>query len=207
MTSLEQIRSQSFREAEELGYPINRELPLLGELKELRSKHELTNRILCLNAVVATAWGHPRELSLKWIEREQLIPYMSDSEKRFLHDGVGELELRWQVEGLWALAWCAGFVDDLNFAVECSDELVTVLPDLQKNESSPAYCERIVVRDVGSIVAKCDLAYCLHWAIRDAALRRQRPPGSLHPIRVVERRRALEWMLTRDDWDSVALDT
>ena len=35
----------------------------------------------------------------------------------------------------------------------------------------------------------------------------QRGRRKLHPVYVVERRLALEWMIRRDDWDDVALDT
>lgn len=207
MISPHEIRSLSLREAERLGYPINRELPLFEAKGQLRPKEDLASRILCLTAVVAAAWGHPRDLTLKWLRQEQLASYLSESESNFLNAGGDDLQVRWQVEGLWTLCWCASFIDELNFGTECSDELVTLLPDLQCDESAAPYYDRVLPRDSGSIIAKCDLAYCLHWAIRDATMRRQRPPGSLHPIRVVERRRALEWMLGTVDWDSVPMDT
>jgi hypothetical protein len=207
MSSLKQIRSNSLREAKRLGYPVNSELPLLGVHHTLRSTRELASRILCMTAVVAAAWGYPRGKALKRVLDEKLTSELTQSETDFLNGGGDELQVRWQVEGLWALAWCANFVVELDFEVECSDTLVTLLPDLRSSESAAPYYDRVALQDRTAIISKCDLAYCLHWAIRDAAVRGQRAPGSLQPIRVVERRRALEWMVGQDDWDTAALDT
>jgi hypothetical protein len=151
MSQLEEIRSRSLQEAGRLGYQINGQLPLLGDNRALRSKRDLTARILCLTAVVAAAWGYPRKRASQWLKHERLFDELSESEKRFLNDGTGELEIRWRVEALWALAWCAGLVKELDFGVECSDTLVQLLPDLRSNEASEPYYQRVVVRDHRSI--------------------------------------------------------
>jgi hypothetical protein len=201
------IRAQSIKVAKRLGYATNGRLPLLGEVAEVRNPAELGDRILCLNAVVASAWGHPKARSIAWLKRERLWNALSGSEVEFLEGRGIEDELLLRVEALWALLWCACIAEDLDFSAECSDDLVTMVPDLRIDESVKAFRARVVVRDKAQIISKCDLAYCLHWAIKEAALHGADSPGVLDPVRVVERRRALEWMIGSEDWDDVSLDT
>ncbi len=68
-------------------------------------------------------------------------------------------------------------------------------------------CCKARLRSDDQIVSAADLAYCLHWAIRQSELEGKRPPGKVPPYVVVERRRALEWLLSDEDWDDVPLDT
>jgi hypothetical protein len=65
----------------------------------------------------------------------------------------------------------------------------------------------LALRPTTEIAAAADLAYCLHWAVRDARLNDRRAPSGLEELEVMERRRALDWLLGNDDWYSVSLDT
>jgi hypothetical protein len=108
---------------------------------------------------------------------------------------------------MWAFAWGLNLVADLDFTEICDDGFVYTLPDIKKSESSESWRHRAYLRSADELLAKCDLAYCLHWAIRQASLDRKLPPGGLRDGIVVPRRRSLEWMLSVEYWDHVSLDT
>ena len=64
-----------------------------------------------------------------------------------------------------------------------------------------------MTRPQEAILSQFDLAYCLHWAVRDAMLKGQAVPGKLSGNAIIERRRALEWVAGEEAWDEVLLDT
>jgi hypothetical protein len=53
----------------------------------------------------------------------------------------------------------------------------------------------------------CDAAYCLHWGINQAGLDGIEPNPGLSYVVIAERRRALEWILNKENWDEITLDT
>jgi hypothetical protein len=108
---------------------------------------------------------------------------------------------------MWALAWAIGIARELNFSKECDSNFVLLLPNLKQNQTSADFRRKALLRSDDQIVLAADLAYCLHWAIRQSELQRKRPPGKVPPYVVVERRRALDWLLSDDEWDEVSLDT
>jgi hypothetical protein len=81
------------------------------------------------------------------------------------------------------------------------------LPDLKGNASSADFQSNAKLRPDEEIAAACDLAYCIHWAVRQSHLKGVKMSGKVQPYVVVERRRALEWLLTDASWEEVALDT
>jgi hypothetical protein len=81
-----------------------------------------------------------------------------------------------------------------------------MLPDLKKLESTTRFRDRARMRSWQDIFSFCDLAYCLHWAIQEAS-RTNRGVTNIQAYVIIERRRALEWVLYGEDWDSVSLDT
>ena len=206
---LELVRSMSLANAERLGYSTNRSLPLLDEGLRLRSFGEITSRALCLFAAIATAYGFPKIQASDWLKANHLSESPSRKEAHHLGSVSKDYEpvLQSQIGGLWALAWMTGIADDFDFGRDSPPSLVSRFPDIKVGESTAGFLQKAALRNIDEIIAQCDLAYCLHWAIRDAMLRGMRPPGKIHPMYIVERRRAFEWALGDDDWDDVSLDT
>lgn len=183
-------------------------LPLLDAGLEMRNTDETTSRILAMNAVAATAYGFDKAKAIAWLNQEALTNSLSEQEKRFVFEGAGQPDrFKVQVEGMWALSWAMGIASELNFAKDCDNRFVTTLPNLKQSQSSADFRKKANPRPLEQVVAACDLAYCLHWAIRQSELTGKRSPGNLKPYVVVERRRALEWLLSKEAWDEVPLDT
>jgi hypothetical protein len=65
----------------------------------------------------------------------------------------------------------------------------------------------VQLRSPEEIAAAAELAYLLQWATYDCELRGVPRPGALEPWIIMERRRALDWVLDTDTWDLITLDT
>lgn len=202
---LKEVRELSRVQATQLGYTVNRALPPLDAPVSLRRIEDVATRMLCVHAISAVAHDFSRPMVMSWLKRERLVESMAPSELKFLKQGGDIAEMQCRVNALFALAWATQIERVFNFAMECPETLAGALPDFEDGSSS-AFRQKVSLRSAREIVEMADLAYCLHWSIRDAVLRKQRPPGRLHPIYVIERRRALEWLIGKDSWDEVSLD-
>ncbi len=204
---LKRIRDESIRTARQLGVDLSATLPLLDAGLEMRSADETVSRILAMNAVAATAYGFDKEKAIAWLKQEALTDSLSEEERRFVFEGFGQANrFQVQVEGMWALAWAMGIVNEMNFSKDCDNRFATMLPDIKQSQSSSEFRKKANPRSLEQVVAACDLAYCLHWAIRQSELSGKQP-AKLKPYVVVERRRALEWLLSEEGWDEISLDT
>ena len=206
------LRESTKSTVESLGYQFNPNLPVLDEVQVQRNCTEVSNRILSLYACVACAYGFSKATAIEWLKREQLWESLTESERQFL-EGRAESStstIQWQVEALWSLTWTAGYHDDLDFSRPCPDSFIQLFPDLKKGEDTASFKAKCQLRPSEAIIEKLDLSYCLHWAVRDFELSGRetgRGPNKVEGQVIVERRRALEWIISDDDWDDVSLDT
>jgi hypothetical protein len=203
------MRQRSLREAARLGYGVSRELPLSDFDVKVREQEETVSRCLALHSIVAISYGLSRELAKAWLHREGLIDAITEDERNYLtgSDREGDDFYHGLVESLWTFVWSLGMAQELDFGKSCPNDLVTAFPDLRGSESSVSFRQRARQRSAEEIVSAADLAYCLHWAIVDAALRGDQEPGRIPSWVVVERRRVLEWLTSSENWDDVSLDT
>ncbi len=204
---LEGIRKKSLETARKLGYLMSASLPLLDEDIQVRKKEDVIARALTLNCILACSFGFPRNKAINWLVREGLRESLTLHEQTFLENGQVNSGFSLQVEGLWVLAWSLGFVHTLDFSSYCGNELVGFFPNLKEEESSSNFHNKSILRPAEDIIAACDLAYCLHWATKEMEIRGEKPRGKVKPYVIMERRRALEWLLSDYDWDGVPLDT
>ncbi len=203
------IREKSLASASNLGYPVNLELPLLSTDLKLRTEDEIIGRSLALHVVIACSYGYDKGSAIQWLIQEDCIDYLSESERDFLEDNKknDNVNFQFQVEALNAFAWALGFVKAIAFDSVCDNRLVKCFPDLKNNESSTRYREKAKLRSINQIIPVSDLAYCLHWALVDSSLNDKELSVYIDSHVIIERRRALEWMLGTDDWDEISLDT
>jgi hypothetical protein len=206
--NFDELRQASLRKAIALGYPPATTLPLLDESLGLRSGREITERALTLAGVVAASYGFPRERVTEWLHGEGLEATLGKAEAAFLQGKIGNAQpFQVQVESLTAFAWALGFLGALEFDKPSPGHLVSIFPDLKKCESSIQFRDKAKLRDRDDVLRACDLAYCLHWGINQRLIEKKPRPGALPPHVVIEKRRAIEWMLASEDWEDVSLDT
>jgi hypothetical protein len=202
------LRKESLAVAKQLGFPTNESLPLLDESVIARTDDEIVDRALAMLCVAACAYGFDNRKASNWLDREAKVNLLTEAESLFLQTKAGDRRnFMTQIEGIWALAWSISAVPTLDFGKPCPQDFVTRLPDLKGNGSCITFRDTAKIRPLSEIVAACDLAYCLHWAIRDAQLRNAKVPGKVEEYVVVERRRALDWLLTEESWEEITLDT
>jgi len=203
-----EARTHSLRIALEAGVSIPSHLPLLDAGLVLRQQDDVVDRLLCLTAIAAAAYGFSKAKALAWLRQEALDAKLMNIERDFLERGKGRpQDFQFQVEGMWALSWAIGIVQKFNFWEDSDSRFVNLLPNLKVSQSSTEWRRKARLRSSDEIIAACDLSYCLHWAVRQAEIENNPPPANLRSHLVVERRRALEWLLSRENWDAISLDT
>jgi len=66
----------------------------------------------------------------------------------------------------------------------------------------------VKIRNIENILDMLDLYYRYHWACVDKSVNPKSNIGSLNPDVVMERRKGLEWLVSKaDDWNDISLDT
>jgi hypothetical protein len=206
--NLREIRQASWETASKLGYPRNDSLPLLDNVDLTRSKEEVTDRIFAMLCVAASACGFDRNKALTWLWQNGKLELLTHLEREFL-EGTDKPHSQFmtQVEGKWALCWCLQIIPELDFSKACSDDFVTMFPDLKSSEPGSGFRGKAALRDVQQILPKLDLAYCLHWGIVENGISARKGKTTPAPYVTIERRRALEWMFSNGRWDEISMDT
>jgi hypothetical protein len=207
MIDMASIRKSSWDIAAKLTFARNDALPLLDDMTISRSPDEIVDRIFGMLCLAASAYGLDRKRALAWLKREGNPEALTLQEREFLGGSqMNPTLFMEQIEGMWALCWCLKIVPDLDFSKPCAAGFAKLLPDLKKDEASAAFREKVCLRYFEEIVAKCDLAYCLHWGLVHQGLSDKQNKTSKAYV-IVERRRALEWLFSDENWDAVLLDT
>lgn len=202
----EQIRGRTLTTLASMNISVNHHLPTLESTLELRTTQETTSRLLTMHVVSAVAHGFTRAKGIAYLEQENLTHELTEREKLFVFDSIGDVQkFMIQVEAIWALAWATGHIHHIDFTRDCDDNFVNVLPDIRWNEPGADFRARAKLRTIEEIAAVADLAYCLHWAIVNAALSKKKI--AIKPYLVTERRHALEWLIGYESWDDITLDT
>lgn len=208
LSLMESFRKSSTEVAEGLGYSVNPRLPLLDASDIVRSAPEIVDRALAIHGVAAAAYGFDRSAALSWLRRQSCYEALTPTEVHFLDAGLGDPQrFANQVEGLFALSWALNVVGRLDFSRPCPNDFVFQLPNLKAQQDGQGFRLRARLRTPAEILAATDLAYCLHWAIRDAQLKCKESQGKVEEYVLMERRRALEWLVMDEGWEEIELDT
>ncbi|MEP4546185.1 MAG: DUF4272 domain-containing protein [Saccharospirillum sp.] len=205
---LEFVRDKSKGVALKYGIHIPATLPFLESALKPRPINEIVDRALANSVVVAASYGFNKESAFEWLNSESLVYLLSPQELNFLSGNEENIRLfNEQVEALYSFSWSLNQFTHLDFSRECPDNLVKVYPDLIAMESDVRFRENTKLRPVQELIEMCDLAYCMHWGIKQADIDGVKLKTALDLFMAPERRRALEWMLGNEEWDEVPLDT
>lgn len=133
---------------------------------------------------------------------------LNSKEKRII-DGTystqDTIDMDWAYEAYWALCWCLGLVEDISGADTLCDcqEAISFLTSSQSLEDFIGKCK---LRSLDEILDMQDLYYRYHWAVNDSIVNPDCKTGDLNRSVVIERRRALEWVLSSTiDWYDIVL--
>ncbi|MEF2966285.1 DUF4272 domain-containing protein [Paenibacillus sp. M1] len=195
------------------------ELPPLNELA-VKSREEIARRAVALLIVIQYACDAEQEEDLgesrafvkgmlkKFGVSDELTGFESDLLEAAEPDRQAAVNLVWQYEAYWALLWALGLLETLDFpnrTCDCDFAIKTV----SSCRSFAEFLDKTAMRRPEHILDEADKIYRLHWACVNARIQGQPAPAGLNESVVMERRRALFWMLGHRDeaWDDISMDT
>jgi hypothetical protein len=193
----------------------------------IRQPSAVARRALVLWGLIQRGQGMPAAKALAFLDAAGVRNEMSPKERKFLKDlEPGKMALArmvWRAEALWVFLWALQHVDDLDWPKRCCNhgQIGEILKPL---ESDPHFVAKARLRPVADILDAQDLTIRLHWAVRDAWLRKEKIPADLDwsgsaervfaedsfGVGVVEQRHlALNWLVCFGDaeWDDVDTPT
>ena len=203
----ENVRNKSWKFVKNIGLKTNPNLPTIEPIV-LKEIYVIRNRLFAMHGIAAMSFGWNKSKTNTWFDENHLLDYLTEEETAFLDGDESNInKFKWQIESMWALSWLVSLINELNFAKECSERFVNILPDLKGKTNLVEFSRKFTLRSISEVYEKLDLAYCLHWSVVNASLsgynfKKIKPlPGLL------ERRHALEWATSDLNWSDVSLET
>jgi hypothetical protein len=213
MTDSERRKKRSKELLKTRGIPVNPSLPAIESEEETtpRSAEEVAIRAVGLCAVALKGEGLKQQEVISLLNGKDVWASATPEEKKFLlkkKPAAQEMiNFEWRYESLWVLLWALGRAEDLgaptsNCDVERAVRMVLDVP-------SEEFIQRAKRRPISEILDEADLIYRYDWAVVDARIKGEDPPGNLDPGVVYERHYALNWLIGYMDqeWDDVTTDT
>jgi len=204
---LVKVRKNSLNIARKMGYPINKKLQLIDLSLNMRQGKEVGRRMLALKAVLACAFSPDnREIVQKWIKQENLTDDLTKTEYLLIFKGEGDSEkIELEIESLWMLSWCVNLIQNMDHAEYCSDFLSDLLPSIENLDSLVPFMRNLSLRPLDEITEALDLAYCLNWGAIQARNDNVNIPHKVREYVIEYRRKALEWLVSEEDWDKIIM--
>lgn len=195
------------------------ELPPLSELK-VKSREDIARRAAALLIVIQYACDVAQEGDLEeskafvngLLEQFGVKEALTEAEKDLLAQAEPEYQdavnLVWQYEAYWALLWALGVVESLDFPDHTCD-CNAAIEAVSSCGGFEEFLERTALRRAEDMLDEADKIYRLHWACVNDRIQGREPAAGLIESVVMERRRALFWMIGyRDEaWDDISMDT
>lgn len=211
-----QRKVASHRRLQGEGIRVPEHLPTILDEEEVdpRLPGEVAQRALALFLVAlrAEALGAEDPVPVSEMEERQPIGFASLSpvEREFMLDPKPSpqtiAEMSWRYEALLVLLWSLGLME-LSPPTEICDvaAVVGLLVEAEEEE----LVARANLRYAPILLDTLDLHYRYHWAVRQAEMQGEDPPGNLVPGVVLERHYALNWLTRFEDapWDEVDTPT
>ncbi len=214
-------RSRSQEILKQRNIPFITHLPVIvgDEDVQIHSKEEVAKRAIAL-AIISTyaadlANKTPKEKCKELLDsltdRFSAEGFFTEEEKEFITgdpDEITIIQFAWKYECLWVLLWALGFIKELGYPDKICDvsEAVSCLKDEHSFES---FLSKSNLIPASQILDQADLIYRYDWACVDARVKNSPPPGGLDSGVVLERHRALNWLISymNFEWDDVRTDT
>jgi len=206
-------KDKSNRLLKEKLVPILPSLPNIEDSNsaKTRSKEEIAHRAIALCIVAVKGEGLEQSRIQRLIERYGAQNHFTPCEAEFIECSAPTLQDRtkfsWKYECYWVLLWALGYVDTLDFPNKVCDvaKAVTIL-----NASTAGdFIAKAKLRPKSEILDEADLIYRFDWAAVNARLKKIPAPAGLINGVVMERHRALNWLIgyMNQEWDDVTTDT
>ncbi len=209
----EEARLFSIQKLSQIGFNDEIFLPLINN-RSIKKGNEIRERIIQLYALIGLSLPEIDSDKIKqWLSSYDLFLGLSKHEKDIFEkykDGkLTELEitsLSWLRESLLTLMWCCELISDLCYP-SIETEIEEYLYLIPPKENVKKFLKQISVRNEFEILKQADFHYCLHWLMRNNYFETLETNLCPRIDVIIERRKALEWILSNNDWDNISLDT
>lgn len=215
-------KRRSLAYLQEQGIPVLETLPELPPLAELavKSREEIARRAVALLIAIQYACDVAQEGDLQeskafvtgLLEKMAVSDELTGDERNLLAQAEpvhqDAVNLVWQYEAYWALIWALGLIDRLDLPTETCD-CEFAINAVASCDSFAEFLGKTVLRRPEELLDEADVIYRLHWACVNSRVKGEQAPAGLNESIVMERRRALFWMIGyRDEaWDDISMDT
>lgn len=196
-------------------------LPLIEDYKLCKSEDQICKRFIASLFSSMLACDYLQDCDFyktdgKKITEQAIVEfglknYLFPDEKKVLVecDEHVAVNVSWTVECSYSLAWVLGLITTEEMEAPGEPEgdhgLFQFIQPFHNFEDFKASCN---LRQPSEIMDMLDLYYNYHWACVDNRLNPDTNCGELNEEVVMERRKALEWLICKDkNWDSISLDT
>lgn len=204
-------RSIAILEAEKV--PYIEHLPLIETEAEStrRTTEGVAVRALALVVVALKGEGLELEAVKDLIDEYRLASAFTPMERKFINNPApsehDRAQFAWRYECYWVMLWALGYVDSLERPDKVCD--VEKAVSILRGHDREGFFEKAHLRSQAEILDAADLIYRYHWALVDARINNREAPAGLDEEIVMERHRALNWLIGYMDqeWDDVSTDT
>lgn len=217
-TSPEERRAINNAFIKELGIKCYEQLPVIERTEKIKDIDTICKRaIACLLSIQLACdinqdddVEEATEFFKGLLERYGVWDELYDNEKKlFTGDYTKQdaINIVWTYEAYWALVWVLGLVDDIKMSdniCDCEKAIALLSEKADYNEFKKS-CR---LRSIDEILDMTDLYFRYHWACVEKRLKPETQTGNLNTDVVIERRKALEWVISDEyDWNDIALNT
>ncbi len=165
----EKIKVKNSSELHKRGLKIISHLPHL-EYPQFREPREVAQRMMVMVAVFQLRMGAPKEVIYSWLSSNQLLPICTAYEQKILETEYSDLnpkiqtDIYWSIEAIWSFAWIGKLHNNLTFNSGVQDNLNSLLPNIEQNESSKLFVNNFKFRRHVEIFVMLDKFYrALGW--------------------------------------------
>lgn len=216
MINFENIRRHSQQKAIELHIDTEKNLPFIDDVK-IRKDKDVLNRINILHIFYTISLEGEDSISFfkEIIDQNQWGKYLTEREKKVLHrvklTQKEQIDFSWYKESIFILLWSIGLVEE-NMPYTQIDEIdISDYYDIIPPEKPYGLFLNNKLKDVAEILKMTDFYYYIHSALRGRKkniFRKIFFDEKYNVSVVIERRKALEWLIDYNiEWDDVSLDT
>lgn len=213
-------RKRSIETLRRQGVPFMEGLPVIesaGEAK-IRSAEAIAKRAVCSLLTIQHACTLLKEadaeeshrLFYSLLHRYGVQSELTARERKVFEGGLPKqdlIQVAWQYECVWVLLWALSYVEKLSYPTDICDCDFTI-ESVARHENMDDFMEHVHLRTDDEILDETDLAFRYDWACVEASIHHESAPAGLNPEVVVERHKALNWLIGYgDDWDNLRSDT
>lgn len=193
-------------------------LPCLHKDEQVKTKSldEICKRALASLIVIQIAcdinngdYEESKKFFMPILEKFNVLECLNSKEKRIIDGTYSKqdvIDIDWEYETYWALVWYLGLIDDIADASKICDCQVACSFVMNAN-SLEEFKNKCNPRNIQELLDMEDLYYRYNWAINEKRVNPNANIGNINPSNVIERRRALEWILSeKEDWYEINLN-